>query len=113
MLHYILHVNACDVRAVNLDPLFGEAGVVNIADVQMNSNPRALYFIEERGELAWTEQKSLFGVAVFYADFNASFSCDLRQLMKRLNRALIDFVVRRFFRYQAGDDQDRIGPETL
>jgi len=33
--------------------------------------------------------------------------------MKRLNRALIDFVVRRFFRDQAGDDQDRIGPENL
>src|SRR2546428_5475734 len=35
MSQHIFQVNARDPRAVNLDPLLGEAGVVDIADVQV------------------------------------------------------------------------------
>src|SRR2546425_6251959 len=36
MLQHVLQMNACDPRPVDLDPLFGKAGVVDVADVEMN-----------------------------------------------------------------------------
>src|ERR1051326_1976524 len=68
MLQHVLYVNARDPRTMHLDPLLGEAGVVDVADVEVNADGWAVDVVQELRELAWAEEKALLGVAVLAAD---------------------------------------------
>jgi len=80
MLENILQVNAGNARPVDFDPLFGKAGFVNVADVQMNPYPRAVHFIQELPELARRNKKPVLGIAVFTTYLHARLG---RFLVKR------------------------------
>src|SRR5690349_9979154 len=79
----IFQVNPRDARAVNFNPLFGEAGLVNVADVQVNADPWMVHVVQKLPELARCDEKSLFGAAILATDPDARLSGLLAQSFER------------------------------
>src|SRR5439155_30328 len=92
--HHVLHVHARDAGAVDLDPLLGEAGVVDVADVEVQADPGAGHVVEEQLELARAHQEALLGAAVFAADLDPGPGRRFRELLQGLHRARIDLLIR-------------------
>src|SRR6266849_8748635 len=93
MLKHIFQMNARDSRPVDLDPLLGEAGFMNVADVEMNPHPRAVHFVQKLPEFARCDEETLFGAAVLAADPYARLRGFLAESLQSLSRAPVDFVV--------------------
>src|SRR6266542_1704745 len=113
MAHHVFHVDARDAGAVDLDPLLGEAGVVDVADVEVQAHPGARHVVEEQLELARAHQEALLGAAVLAADLDPGPGRRLGQPLQPLHRARIDLLVRRLLGDQARDDQDGVRAEDL
>src|SRR5229473_1561822 len=89
-------MDARDSRPMNLNPLLGESGVVNVSDIKMNANERAVHIIEKCPEFPGCQQEALFRVTIFAADFNLRLCCERRQLPHGVQAALVDLVVGNF-----------------
>src|ERR1700733_10182709 len=63
MFHHIFQVNARDARAMHLNPLLGKTCVMNIADIQMDTDPRVVYIVEKSVKFPRTQQKPLLRIA--------------------------------------------------
>src|SRR6266702_7915523 len=66
-----LDVERDDALVENADPLFGPAGVDDVADIEVPANPRALKFVHVARRLQRAEQKLV--PDVFDGDFDAQF----------------------------------------
>src|SRR5947209_2918991 len=56
ILHDVFQVNASDARPVDLDPLFREPRVVDVADVEMDPHRGTLHVVQELPELARADE---------------------------------------------------------
>ena len=57
LFHDILYVNARDARSMYLNPLFSESSVVDVPHIEMNTNERTVYLIEECPEFPRLSKK--------------------------------------------------------
>src|SRR6266446_1305454 len=109
MLQHVLQMNARDPRPVDLDPLFGKSGVVDVTDVEMDADGSAVHIVEELPEFARADQETLLGVAILATDLDTGAGGLVAQWLERIDAALIDLVVRDLFRHEPGHQQDRVG----
>src|SRR5882762_3376041 len=89
MLQYVLQMDARDPRPVDLDPLLGKSGVVDVADVEMNPDGSAVHVVEELPEFARADQKTLLGVAILAPDLDAGAGGRVAQWLERSDAPLI------------------------
>ncbi len=98
---------------MNLNPLLGESGVVNVSDIKMNANERAVHIIEKCPEFPGCQQEALFRVTIFAADFNLRLCCERRQLPHGVQAALVDLVVGNFLSNEPSHHKDGVATEKL
>src|SRR5215469_1578049 len=98
---------------MNLNPLLGEARVVDISNVKMDANERTAHLIEECPEFPWRQQETLFRITVLATDFDSGLGCDRRKLLHRVETALVNLVVRNLFGHQPSHHKDGVATEQL
>lgn len=113
MLQNVLHVDAGDARALNLDPLLREAGVVYVSHIEMVAHPRAVDVVEKGMKFARTEEEALFGIAVLDPYLHFRLGGGFRQLFERIDAAIINLVVRNLARDNARHHENGVGLEDL
>src|SRR5437867_1738108 len=111
LLHHILQMDPRDSGSMNLDPLLRKSRVVDVADIEMNPHRVAVHVVQKLPELTRADEKPVFRVAILAADPDAGAPRLLAQRPERLDAALVHFVVGDFLGHQAGDNQNRVGPE--
>ena len=84
----VFHMHARDAWAVDFHPLLGETGVVDVADIQVKADPRAVDFVEERPELARRDEEALLGTTVLAANLHFGLGVERDPQRFRVPRGL-------------------------
>src|SRR5437773_5544082 len=87
-------MNARYARAMHLNPLLGEARVVDISNIKMDADERTIHLIEECPEFPGRQQEALFRIAVLATDFDSRLGCNRSKLLHGVETALVHLVVR-------------------
>src|SRR6266566_5553891 len=106
-------MNARYARAMHLNPLLGEARVVDISNVKMDADERTVHLIEECPKFPGRQQEALFRITVLATDFDSSLGCDRRKLLHCVETALVDLVVRNLLGHQPSHHKDGVATEQL
>src|SRR5258708_36665432 len=101
----VLQMPPSYARAVHFDPLFGESGIVNIPDVQMQAHEWAVHFVQKSPEFTRRNQKSLFRIAVLATNLHMRLGSRRPQLLHRLHAARIAFAEWNLFGHRSRYDQ--------
>src|SRR2546429_3643472 len=79
-------------RAMHLNPLLGEARVVDISNIKMDADERTIHLIEECPEFPGRQQEALFRIAVLATDFDSRLGCNRSKLLHGVETALVHLV---------------------
>src|SRR5215472_57603 len=98
---------------MDLNPLLGEARVVDISNIKMDANERTVHLVEECPEFPGRQQEALFRITVLATDFDSGLGCDRRKLLHYLETAVVDLVVRNLLGHQPSHHKDGVATEQL
>src|SRR5205807_7525647 len=105
-------MNARYARAMHLNPLLGEARVVDISNIKMDADERTIHLIEECPEFPGRQQEALFRIAVLATDFDSRLGCNRSKLLHGVETALVHLVVRNLLGHQPSRSEERrVGKE--
>ena len=106
-------MNARYARAMHLNPLLGEARVVDISNIKMDADERTIHLIEECPEFPGRQQEALFRIAVLATDFDSRLGCNRSKLLHGVETALVHLVVRNLLGHQPSHHKDGVATEQL